>query len=71
MMFFISYVESHLNGKIYRTPGGGMASLYEAVLRQSLVSVRLDYMGESFQDHSWIQDFETDFPQKVSLKILN
>ena len=28
-------------------------------------------MGESFQDYSWIQDFEADFPQKVSLKILN
>ena len=27
------------------------------------------YMGESFQDYSWIQDFEADFPQKVSLKI--
>ena len=20
------------------------------------------HMGESFQDHSWIQDFEADFP---------
>ena len=29
------------------------------------------YMGESFQDYSWIQDFEADFQQKVSLKILN
>ena len=28
-------------------------------------------MGESFQDYSWIQDFEADFPLKVSLKILN
>ena len=28
-------------------------------------------MGESFQDCSWIQDFEADFSQKVSLKILN
>ena len=28
-------------------------------------------MGESFQDHSWIQDFEADFLQKVGLKILN
>ena len=28
-------------------------------------------MGESFQDCSWIQDFEADFPQKVSLKIQN
>ena len=28
-------------------------------------------MGESFQDNSWIQDFGADFPQKVSLKILN
>ena len=25
-------------------------------------------MGESFQDYSWIQDFEDDFPQKVILK---
>ena len=25
-------------------------------------------MGESFQYYSWIQDFEADFPQKVSLK---
>ena len=31
----------------------------------------LEYMGESFQDYSWIQDFEADFPQKVSLKMLN
>ena len=29
------------------------------------------HMGEKFQDYSWIQDFEADFPQKVSLKILN
>ena len=29
------------------------------------------YMGESLQDYSWIQDFEADFPQKFSLKILN
>ena len=28
-------------------------------------------MGESFQDYSWIQDFEDDFPQKVILKMLN
>ena len=28
-------------------------------------------MGESFQDYSWIQDFEADFPKKVSLKMLN
>ena len=27
-------------------------------------------MGESFQDYSRIQDFETAFPQKVSLKML-
>ena len=27
--------------------------------------------GGSFQDYSWIQDFEDDFPQKVILKILN
>ena len=29
------------------------------------------FMGESFQEYSWIQDFEADFPLKVSLKILN
>ena len=28
-------------------------------------------MVESFQDYSRIQDFETDFPWKVSLKMLN
>ena len=28
-------------------------------------------MGESFQDYSEIQDFEADFPSKVSLKLLN
>ena len=28
-------------------------------------------MDESFQDYSWIQDFEADFPQKISLKMLN
>ena len=28
-------------------------------------------MGESFQDYSRIQDLEADFPQKVSLKMLN
>ena len=28
-------------------------------------------VGESFQDYSRIQDFETEFQQKVSLKILN
>ena len=29
------------------------------------------YMGESFQNYSRIQDFEADFPQKVSLKMMN
>ena len=29
------------------------------------------HMGESFQDYSWIQDFEADFPQKVGLNMLN
>ena len=28
-------------------------------------------MGGSCQDFSWIQDFEADFPKKVSLKRLN
>ena len=31
----------------------------------------LHCMGESFQDYSRIQDFEADFPKKVSLKTLN
>ena len=31
----------------------------------------IGYMGESFQDLSWIQDFEDDFPQRVILKMLN
>ena len=30
-----------------------------------------EYMGESFQEYSWIQDFEADFTQKVSPKKLN
>ena len=29
------------------------------------------HMGEYFQDYSSIQDFESDFPQNVSLKMLN
>ena len=29
------------------------------------------YTGESFQDYSWIQDFEADILRKVSLKMLN
>ena len=33
--------------------------------------VRNNDMGESFQDYTWIQDFEADFPEKVSLKMLN
>ena len=29
------------------------------------------YIGESFQDYSWIQDFETDFqPQNAELEEL-
>ena len=34
-------------------------------------SWQLYHIGESFQDYSYIKDFEADFPQKVSLKILN
>ena len=29
------------------------------------------YICESFQDYSWIQDFDADFLWKVNLKILN
>ena len=36
------------------------------------IRVNIQYfMGKSFQDYSWIHDFEADFPQKVSLKMLN
>ena len=31
----------------------------------------IKYMGESFQDYSWNQDFEADFPIESSLKMLN
>ena len=31
----------------------------------------VDCIDESFQDYSWIQDFEADFLWKVSLKMLN
>ena len=41
------------------------------VLTCQLVPYAVYHMGESFQDSSWIQDFEADFPQKVSLKMLN
>ena len=30
----------------------------------------LKIIGESFQDYSWIQNLEADFPYKVSFKIL-
>ena len=29
------------------------------------------FMGESFQDYSWIEDFEADFLWKVRVKMLN
>ena len=48
--------------------------LYMSVWAFIGVMHRLDkYMGESFQDYSWFEDFDADFPQKVtgSLKMLN
>ena len=41
-------------------------------MKQTLLShlIYLTYIGGSFQDYSLIQDFEADFPQKVSLKML-
>ena len=54
---------SSLSGKI-------MLLLYELHYKKKRhKTYRL--MGESFQDYSWIQDFEADFPQQVSLRILN
>ena len=41
------------------------------LLKMDLLLQGTVHMCESFQDYSWIQDFEAYFPQKVSLKILN
>ena len=38
---------------------------------ERLLQVQSIHMGEQFQGYSRIQDFEADFPKKVSLKILN
>ena len=44
----------------------------ESMLKSSWnIKGHLLHMGESFQDYSWIQDFEDGFPQKVILKMLN
>ena len=34
------------------------------------ISLRI-CIGVSFQEYSWIQDFEADFPEKVSFWMLN
>ena len=44
------------------------ANLWDYVCRKVSKPV---HMAESFQDYSLIQDYEADFPWKVSLKILN
>ena len=31
-------------------------------MEHSIFSTKYKTMGESFQDYSWIQDFEADFP---------
>ena len=41
------------------------------LLGKSQIILWLQCMGESFQDCSWIQDFEDDFLWKVSFKSLN
>ena len=38
---------------------------------QEIIIQTLITMGERVQDYSRIQDFEADFPLKVSLKMLN
>ena len=45
------------------------ASEYDQEMSES--QTYFNIMDESFQDYSWIQDFEADFPKKVSLKMLN
>ena len=40
-------------------------------LKTVKIYAQVHCMGEKFQDYSWIQDFEDDFPQKVILKMLN
>ena len=48
--------------------------LFCVFVTKYVVEVRLKWiihMGESFQDYSWMQDFEADFPKSVSLKMLN
>ena len=52
----------------------GFQNYLEHCIQGMSSNVGLGYtlcMGESLQDYSWIQDFEADFPQKVSLKMLN
>ena len=46
-----------------------MATLLEFITVTLFLKIK--YLGESFQDYSLIQDGEADFPQKVSLKMLN
>ena len=45
-------------------------SFYEQLMFHAQLSLAWKSMGESFQDYSWIQDFDADFPLKVSLKML-
>ena len=37
-------------------------NLPSGLIKYSCSVVHCIYMGESFQDYSWIQDFEADFP---------
>ena len=45
--------------------------LLNSVINYMYVYIDYTSIGESFQDYSWIQDFEADFSLKVSLTILN
>ena len=63
-----SFVKFH--GKKWEPQHGHVVS--KSMIRRSVIKrLHCNSMGGSFQDHSWIQDFEADFPMKVSLKILN
>ena len=44
---------------------------HECTKTLDLASIFAIYMAESVQDYSGIQDFKTDFPLKVSLKMMN
>ena len=73
--FILPYIEEWNNYRYHTIIW--FHAIFLAARASTILSFYLGYilefsvpMGESFQDQSWIQDFEADFPQKVSLKML-